>query len=158
MSDSKLNNDKAPITPDEHGYTTDPVLTDQALSWLWTARDTVTVGDVRQWLREKARNMEAHRTSEDVLGLVRQPDETCPIMDDIKSDIQRLGGSDWPAIHEVWAKVERLRKEVESLRSWGQDWKDQALMLHQNYGTDEWRQIQEARDRRAAERDERRED
>jgi hypothetical protein len=104
---------------------------------------------------------ENSRTSENILGILKQPELTCPDIDriikaieeayyiaDIKEDECRDSGNDCG--HEdsfgdirftlagLIKDLERLRVANYDLRSWGQDWKDVAKKLLDRYEPD-WR-------------------
>lgn len=98
-----------------------------------------------------------YKTSEDICGLVQQPQEMCPVIDDIISDIDYAVG-ELSEIEEAeaaadslsWSeqKLERLRKEIEALRRWGQDWKDLCIINMSGHEPDLYHRIAETRDKR----------
>lgn len=78
--------------------------------------------------------------SEQVLGLMEQPEITCGMIDDLVTDIMQnvRDRDEETAMLEL---LEKIRKRAEEIRHWGQDWKDEALRQHQIRNTDEYREI-----------------
>jgi len=82
-------------------------------------------------------------TSEHIFGVSIQPPDTCPMINSIQSDIKKAlyalkGYERWEDIDELKSaledieyrlgsldsELEDVRKNVEAIRAWGQEWKD----------------------------------
>lgn len=99
-------------------------------------------------------------TSENILGLNEAPEYMCSRIDNViaianksenlASDIQKHDEDDIKQIHEdandiewevsnIPSTMEELRTTVEELRAWGQNWKDKAKELLDEY-EEGWRE------------------
>ena len=79
-------------------------------------------------------------TSESVLGLVGQPQCTCPTIDRAINKINALSCSDFVK-NNITKELEVIRKNCEALRSWGQDWKDDHLRNLEVYAPEQSERI-----------------
>ncbi len=86
-------------------------------------------------------------SSERAFGVSEQPEETCPMIDAVLKGIadaissakasdgddvnelkDALSDVDW-AISGIPSDLENIRRHITDIRSWGQEWKDQAKEL-----------------------------
>jgi hypothetical protein len=96
------------------------------------------------------------KTSEEKLGLTKQPEETCPRIDkfikeikwaiqDLEGAMKDIGREDYKEaesdidtalrnyIYDIEDNYESLRKQCEDIRAWGQQWKNLAKDLLNEY-------------------------
>lgn len=87
-------------------------------------------------------------SSEEENGIVRQPADTCPLIDSVVSEIESILGEleGWKYMDEKelreacdyaeWKikciELEPIRDRVRQIREWGQQWKELALELKQD--------------------------
>lgn len=94
-------------------------------------------------------------TSEELFAIPKQPDQQCPLINDIISDLNTEAAnvkSVWQGLKDVeeaqyyisdldWAefnirnldsKMEEVRTNIENIRSWGEEWKSLAMELLQD--------------------------
>lgn len=84
-------------------------------------------------------------------GIVKQPPETCPLIDSAKDDVIKAIGlltkpdddnpgqmvsdmddAEWH-VDQVKGALEEIREANEKIRAWGQEWKDLALKLNESH-------------------------
>lgn len=97
------------------------------------------------------------KTSEEVFGISEQPKMCCPIIDSVIEEVATAASNishhnaQYDSLDEcqtalegthdiaIWLDVkdemEKLRKQVEDIRSWGQEWKDLSKELFKKYGS-----------------------
>ncbi|HNC58762.1 MAG TPA: hypothetical protein PLP33_25275 [Leptospiraceae bacterium] len=64
-----------------------------------------------------------YENSETIYGVKKQPPPTCPLIDGLINQLSMLGLSEKEFL-DVEEKLEKIRKNVSDVRSWGQEWKD----------------------------------
>lgn len=81
------------------------------------------------------------KTSEEILGFVKQPQVSCPTIDKIIAKLDYIGISNF-AKENLIKDLEFIRKNCADIREWGQDWKTDHLRNLEVYDGDLFHKIQ----------------
>lgn len=78
-------------------------------------------------------------TTEEILNILPQPDPNCPFIDSYVEDIEKhlvnvhVDKKTHDLLLELRSSLEEIRSRFELLRTWGQDWKDVAKLMMEEY-------------------------